>query len=101
MQNIVHGEIEMRRNRAEHIFKPSKPSSVKSEGERADALAEYRSGQDLIRGRTAIQRTNWLRVTARTACSGSGGKNSRSERPFRLISLIPPRTRPAAARRAP
>lgn len=53
----------MNRKRAEEIFKPSKPSSVKSEGERADALAEYRATQDLIRERMAIQRANRLSAT--------------------------------------
>ena len=64
MQNIVHPEIEMHRKQAEEIFKPSKPSSVKSEGERADALAEYRAEQELIRERMAIQRANRLRATS-------------------------------------
>jgi hypothetical protein len=53
----------MHRKRAEEIFKPSKPSSVKSEGERADALAEHRATQDLIRERMAIQRANRLSAT--------------------------------------
>ena len=54
----------MHRQRAEQIFKPSKPSSVKSEGERADALAEYRAEQEQIRERMAIQRANRLRATS-------------------------------------
>ena len=53
----------MHRKSAEEIFKPSKPSSVKSDGERADALAEYRATQDLIRERMAIQRANRLSAT--------------------------------------
>jgi hypothetical protein len=53
----------MHRKRAEEIFKPSKPSSVKSDGERANALAEYRAEQDLIRERMAIQRANRLSAT--------------------------------------
>lgn len=53
----------MHRKRADEIFKPSKPSSVKSEGGRADALAEYRAEQDLIRERMAIQRANRLSAT--------------------------------------
>lgn len=53
----------MHRKRAEEIFKPSKPTSVKSEGERTNALAEYRAEQDLIRERMAIQRANRLSAT--------------------------------------
>ncbi len=53
----------MQRKRAEEIFKPSKPSSVKSESERADALADYRAEQELIRERMAVQRANRLSAT--------------------------------------
>jgi hypothetical protein len=53
----------MHRKRAEEVFKPSKPSSVKSAGEKADALADYRAEQDLIRERMAIQRANRLGAT--------------------------------------
>ncbi len=53
----------MQRKRAEEIFKPIKPSSVKSDNDKTNALAEYRAAQGLIRERMANQRANRLSAT--------------------------------------
>jgi hypothetical protein len=54
----------MQQKRAEELFKPVKPSSVKTEGERSDAWDEYRLEQEAIRDRMARQREARLSATA-------------------------------------
>ena len=51
------------RKRAHELFKPIKPSSVKTEGERSDAWEEYRIKQETMRERMARQREARLSAT--------------------------------------
>ncbi len=45
---------------AQEVFKPIKPSSVKTDGERSDAWEEYRAEQQAVIDRMAEQRRHRL-----------------------------------------
>ena len=62
----------MHQKRAAEFFKPVKPSSVKTEGERSDAWEEYQAEQAATRDRMARQREARLSATAAAKWKNAG-----------------------------